>query len=225
MRLPFARYGLRELVVFGGGLAAGAVAFVVAAAVTDTPLLFLAAALMAALAVWVLTFFRDPRRRVPTQDGLLVAPADGRVVDVSQDNDEVMGCECVKIGIFLSVFNVHINRAPVDGKVSLVRYRPGRFLNALRPASARENEANVIVLSLGDNADARIGVRQIAGAIARRIVCEAKVGDSLCRGEKFGMIKFGSRTELLLPLTRPCEIMVVVGQNVKAGQTPVARFR
>jgi len=224
LRFPFARYGMRELTIFAGGLFAAAVAAAVAAALMETILLIWVAAVLFALAVWVLLFFRDPHRRIPDGESLLVAPADGKVVDVSEGPDAVMGCECVKVGIFLSIFNVHINRAPVDGKVSLLQYRKGRFLNAVRSVSAAENEANLMVLSLDDNPSEKIGVRQIAGTIARRIVCEAEVGDTVCRGEKYGMIKFGSRTELLIPVTLPCEILVGVGQKVKAGQTPVARF-
>ncbi|MFH0965094.1 MAG: phosphatidylserine decarboxylase [Planctomycetota bacterium] len=217
MKLPITRYGLREIALFGG-------AFAVVALVTAFlfPPLSIAFLLLAAA---VLCFFRDPRRDAPPDPGSLVAPADGRVVDIADVTDPGMRCPCRKIAIFLSLLDVHLNRCPVDGQVSSVQYRAGRFLNALRPAASRENESNLVVLSLKDRPDLRVGVRQIAGAIARRIICEAKVGDTLCRGQTFGMIKFGSRTELLIPLATPCEILVKPGQKVKAGRSLVAKFR
>lgn len=217
-RLPVARWGLAELVLIGGALV------VVAAAVAWwSPWAALAPL---AGAGWVVYFFRDPRRRVPESPGAVVAPADGKVVEVEPlDADARIGGPAVRIGIFLSVFDVHLNRAPVRARVVALEYRPGRFLNALRSSSAAENENTTIVLDCEEPPGGRLVVRQIAGAIARRIVCDLRRGQRLERGEKIGMIKFGSRTELILPRSDDLEITVAVGARVKAGETIVARYR
>ena len=155
---------------------------------------------LAALGLSILWFFRDPARSAPPAAGLVVAPADGKVVAIEEvGHDEFVGGPAVLVGIFLSVFNVHINRAPAAGRVIGVRYRRGKFLNALRPASARENEQLAVRLQETAAPYRRYVVRQITGALARRIVCWVKPGDELARGERFGMIKLGSRTELVLP--------------------------
>ena len=216
LKLPLTRYGLREIVLFGGALAALAVA----SAFLFWPL----AIVFAVLAAWLVAFFRDPPRAAPVEAGVLVAPADGKVVSIERVHDDRLGGPCHRITIFLSIFNVHINRAPAPGEVVMVEYRPGRFLNALKRESSEQNEANLVVLSLSERRDARVGVRQISGAIARRIVCQARVGDNLCRGERYGMIKFGSRTELVLPETLSCRILATVGQKVRAGETLLAKL-
>lgn len=215
-RLPLTRYGVPEMLVFGGLFAAGGVA----GAFLWWPL----AIVFAALTVGTFSFFRDPGRVVPEGDGLLVAPADGKVVTVETVDDARMGGTCRRIGIFLSILDVHVNRAPASGSVTRVDYVPGRYLNALRNAASTENESNLVVFSLEGRTGAKVGVRQIAGAIARRIVCDTKVGDSLCRGETFGMIKFGSRTELYVPTEIPFEILITVGQKVRAGETVLGRL-
>jgi phosphatidylserine decarboxylase len=216
-RLPFARSGLVELLVLGGGAA------IVAAVLA---LIYWPAAIVPAVgALFVLWFFRNPRRTSPTAAGLVVSPADGRIAAIEElEYDEFVGGPAVLIGIFLSVFNVHINRAPIASRVMGLSYRPGKFLNALRPESARENEQMAIQLEEGLPPHRRMIVRQIAGAIARRIVCWLKPGDQLARGEQFGMIKFGSRTELVLPREAGLRIEVRIGQRVKAGTTIVARY-
>lgn len=210
MLLPLAKYGRRELAI----LTPLWVALGIAAALGIHP----AAAALPALGL-ALTwgFFRDPRRVIPEGDGLLVAPADGTIVELSEvEETEFLKTPCHKIGIFLSVFDVHINRAPCDGLVRAVKYRPGRFLDARNPASSSANESNSILL--GD-----VVIRQIAGAIARRIVCEARPDDRLARGQKFGMIKLGSRTELYIPRDKVKEIRVRLKDKVKGGETVVAR--
>jgi phosphatidylserine decarboxylase len=180
--------------------------------------------LAAALVVW---FFRDPPRVVPTEVGLVVAPADGKVVAIEHiDYDPFLAGPAVQIGIFLSIFNVHVNRSPVASRVIGLTYKPGKFLNALRPRSAQENEQLAIRLEESGPPYRRYIVRQIAGAIARRIVCWARPGDSLARGARFGMIKLGSRTELVLPAGQDeVEIRVKIGQHVKAGHTVIAQYR
>ena len=216
-RLPFARAGLAELVLFSGlflalGVGLGWIYW---------PL----ASIPAVFAVFVFWFFRDPRRDVPGEPGLAVAPADGKVVSVEEvDHDEFIGGPAVVIGIFLSVFNVHINRVPMAARVIGLTYRRGKFLNALRAESARENEQIAVRLEENQAPYRRMIVRPIAGAIARRIVCWVRPGDELARGAQFGMIKFGSRTELVLPREPRLVIEVKPGDKVRAGRSVMARF-
>lgn len=227
-RIPFARVGLAELLVMGGGCALAGAALAGWAAVTAGPVSWIVGTLSLALLVTaglIIWFFRDPRRPAPVEPGLVVSPADGKVVDVEElAHDDHVGGPAVKIGIFLSIFNVHINRAPVSGRVIELRYRPGLYLNALRPESARENEQLAVLMETDDGCERGIVVRQITGAIARRIVCWLKPGDELARGEQFGMIKLGSRTELVLPREDSLAIRVREGDHVKAGTSIVAHF-
>jgi phosphatidylserine decarboxylase len=134
------------------------------------------------------------------------------------------GGPALKIGIFLSIFDAHINRAPCNVTVEKITYRPGRYKNAARPSSAKVNESNELNLRRTDHPRDRLIVRQISGAIARRIVCRAQQGQKLSGGEKFGMIKFGSRTELYVAAGENVKILVRVGDKVKAGLTPVIRY-
>jgi len=216
-RLPFARVGLAELVILGGlSLLAAALLAWVYWPLAWIPLVF---------GLFVAWFFRNPRRVSPTGVGLIVSPADGLVVSVEEmAHQEYIGGPAVVIGIFLSVFNVHINRAPARSRVIGLGYRPGKFLNALRPASARENEQLEIRLEESLPPYRKLIVRQIAGAIARRIVCWLKPGDELERGAQFGMIKLGSRTELVLPREPGLVIEVRPGVKVWAGTSVLARF-
>lgn len=217
-RIPLARWGLAEAVLFAGG---GALAALLCVWPLGSP--FLAPA-PAALAAFVLYFFRDPRRAVPDEPGLVVSPADGKIVEIADvDDPEFLGEPAVKIGIFLSVFNVHVNRAATDARVVRLRYQPGKFLNALRPSSAEENERMDVYLVEPDPPHRRYVVRQIAGAIARRIVCTLRPGQEVARGERFGMIKFGSRTEILLP-SAGFEVAVQIGQKVLGGRTVLGRY-
>jgi phosphatidylserine decarboxylase len=172
------------------------------------------------LTAFVAYFFRDPNRTLPQDPDAVLAPADGRVVDVRTEEDGG-----IRISIFLSVFNVHINRSPVLGRVVATEYRAGRFLAAFRPEASAENEQNMIRILPEDPSEGQrgeVGVRQIAGAIARRIVCWTNVGDSLRAGERLGLIKFGSRVDLFLPPgVRPT---VSVGDRVRGGSDVVARW-
>lgn len=214
MLLLFAKYGWKELLFFsavfialGAGLWALHPAARWALPVPIAGLLFTA------------SFFRDPPRRIPREPGLLVSPADGTVDEISEvEEEEFLKTPCHKIGIFLSVFNVHVNRSPCDGKVAEVKYTPGRFLDARHPDAGALNESNA--LRIGD-----VLVRQVAGLIARRIVCTAGPGDTLARGERFGMIKFGSRTELYIPKDKVAEICVRLKDKVKGGKSVLARTR
>ena len=154
-----------------------------------------------------------------------MAPADGKVVDIEElAHDEFVGGPAVKIGIFLSIFNVHINRTPVAGRVIGLKYRAGKYLNALRPESARENEQLALLLEQTEPPYRGMVIRQITGAIARRIVCWVKPGDTLAAGEQFGMIKLGSRTELVLPQEEGLEICTRLGDTIKAGSSVLAKY-
>ena len=211
---PFAKYGLKELIIFSlVWLTMGALLWFAGPAWRP------ALALPAAGLLFTLNFFRDPRRRVPAEAGLVVSPADGTVVEISDcEESEFLKRPCAKIGIFLSVFDVHVNRSPCDGPVTAASYRPGKFLDARHPDCGPENERQSIQVG-------SLVVKQVAGLIARRIVCEAKPGDVLKRGERFGMIKFGSRTELYIPKDQVEEIRVRLKDKVKGGETVIARTR
>jgi phosphatidylserine decarboxylase len=167
------------------------------------------------LAAFVLYFFRDPERLIPAGEGI-VSPADGRIVDLRQV--ELDGRPYWKISIFLNIFNVHVNRAPVAGTIRSAVYRPGKFHVASRAAASAENEQNTVTIE-GDNRT--VVFKQIAGLVARRIVFSKKVGDRVERGERVGLIKFGSRVDLLLPLDVAPQ--VAVGDRVKGGSSWIAR--
>lgn len=178
--------------------------FIAASAVAALVLGLFSSTLMwigVAAALFCAFFFRDPTRVTPAREGLVVAPADGRVVSVAEavpPAELELGPEPRwRVAIFLSVLDVHVNRAPVDGTVTRIAYRPGRFLNAADAMAAEENERNGLAIALADGR--KVGVVQIAGLIARRIVCEVREGDRLLAGQRFGLIRFGSRTDLYLP--------------------------
>jgi phosphatidylserine decarboxylase len=168
--------------------------------------------LLLLLAAFVAFFFRDPERRPPDDPKLLVSPADGKVVYVGPGQKSES--EKLKISIFLSLFDVHINRSPLSAMISNVRYTPGRFLAAYKAEASRENEQNEMELADGEW---KVIVRQIAGVVARRIVFYKKLGDHLERGERFGLIQFGSRTDIILP--PEVQVRVQVGDRVKGGQS------
>jgi phosphatidylserine decarboxylase len=213
-RVSITRHGLRE--IFLSGVACGALA---ALALWLLPGWGRVAAAVPAVGfVWVLSFFRDPVRRIPAGDGLVVAPADGTITEIADVREETyIKGEAAKIGIFLSVFNVHLNRAPVAGKVEHVHYTRGKFLDARDAAASKENERNAIGI-LADGGG-RVLVKQISGAIARRIVCECAVGSVLAKGQKIGMIKFGSRTEVFVSKSLGLKVRVKIGDKVKAGSS------
>jgi phosphatidylserine decarboxylase len=179
------------------------------------PLWALPAVLLAAFFLW---FFRDPERVIPREAGALVAPADGKVTDVSPVISN--GESRLRISIFLNVFNVHVNRAPTSGIIREVRYQRGKFINAMNAASAEQNEQNVVTVE-GDGQT--VVFKQIAGLLARRIVFNRKVGDRVERGERVGLIKFGSRVDVLLDASAALEVKV--GDHVKGGSSVLAYLR
>ncbi len=174
--------------------------------------------------LWILYFFRDPYRKIPLDKDILLSPADGKITDIEKVESDYIGSTAIKIGIFLNIFDVHINRAPCNAKVLNTYYKKGSFKNAANPASGRTNESNDLLLTRTDEPKDKIVVRQISGAIARRIVCKTAAGENLTGGQKFGMIKFGSRTEILLPARNNIETLVKTGDKVRAGVTPLARY-
>jgi phosphatidylserine decarboxylase len=171
-------------------------------------------------ALFVLQFFRDPAREVPQGAGLVLCPADGRVLVVGNERDPYLEREALKVSIFMNVFNVHSNRSPVDGLVQSVTYSAGTFLNASLDKASSGNERNA--LHLRTDAGVDVTCVQIAGLVARRILCYAKAGERLARGERFGFIRFGSRVDVYLPVgARP---RVAIGDKVKAGSTVLAEL-
>lgn len=186
--------------------------------------------LFAILGCWVMTlillgitlfighFFRDPERVGPEDAEAVCSPADGKVIKVSREEDPVTGEERQVIAVFMNLLNVHVNRMPVSGKIERIRYVPGKFVNASFDKAHKDNERNMVVLTGKGNQ--RFTVVQIAGLLARRIVCRVEPNDKLKRGERFGLIKFGSRVDLYMPDSY--ESLVNVGDKVVAGETTVA---
>ncbi|MGC1274117.1 MAG: phosphatidylserine decarboxylase [Planctomycetaceae bacterium] len=231
--LPFARWGLAELVVLmslGVGVTIGLLllAQLVALPIALRYLLLFAALAAAIVTGLIVYFFRDPHREVPRQPGQIVSPADGTVAAVSEyEHHPFIGGPAVKVGIFLSIFNVHVNRFPMTGRVVGLGYKRGKYLNALKPESALENEQLHVRLVTTDPADGpprKMVIHLIAGLIARRIVCILKPGDHLDRGDRIGMIKLGSRTELVLPKEPGLKVLVKVGEKVHGGATVIAEY-
>jgi phosphatidylserine decarboxylase len=229
--IPFARAGLAELIAFaliflGGAELLGWLTTRMEWTGPPAIVAWLVVAGMSVIGLLIVWFFRDPPRTIPAGDHLVVSPADGKVVEIAElDHDEFVGGPAVRIGIFLSIFNVHINRSPIAARVIGLRYKPGKCLNALRPESARENEQLAIHIEGNHAPHRRMVVRQITGAIARRIVCWLKPGDELAVGEQFGMIKLGSRTEIVMPKEVGLQIRVKIGDKVKAGTTVFAEYK
>lgn len=226
MRIPLTKYGWPQVVVFPAMVIA---AMIICPLINSGTLprqgVYLIEAVLAVILVWLLAFFRDPYRRSPADKNLLLAPADGKITDIGivEKSDFIDG-PALKIGIFLSVFNVHVNRAPCNVKVEKITYKKGKYKDARDTQASRINECNELGLIRTDSPEDRMVLRQISGAIARRIVCAASEGQEFTGGEKFGMIKFGSRTELYVPNRENVKSLVKIGDKVKAGLTPLVRY-
>jgi len=226
VKVPLTKYGLPQVVVFPAVILA-AMGIFLPAGFSLLPV-WAAVAIELVLAViffWVLAFFRDPDRCSPSETNLLLAPADGKITDIEiVKEDNFIGSEAMRIGIFLSIFNTHINRSPCNAKVEKITYKQGLYKNAANPRSGQVNESNDLYLVRTESPEDKLVVRQISGAIARRIVCKTSEGKNLAGGEKFGMIKFGSRTELYVPISDNFKCLVKKGDKVKAGITPLAKY-
>ena len=221
----FARAGLAEMVIFSSILIPLLV-LLVYLALHGSRWWWVVALVPFLLETEVIWFFRNPKRVVPEGPGTVVSPADGKIDLIEEiEHDDVIDGPAIKIAIFLSVFNVHINRVPVACTVFASRYRQGKFLSALKPESAWENERLELWLESTETPHRVMRVRQITGQLARRIVCWAKTGETFSRGAQFGMIKLGSRTELIIPREKGLEVLVELGDKVQAGSTVFARYK
>src|SRR5467141_3792129 len=178
---------------------------------------YVAAVVLVLLALFIFSFFRNPERVIPTEPGALVSPGDGRVVVVTEEENE--GRPGKRVSVFLAVWNVHVNRSPAAGTITRLEYRPGKFLAAMRERASVENEQNVFTLSTDAG---EMVFKQIAGLIARRVVSWKKQGERVARGERIGLVRFGSRVDLWVP--KEAEIVVKVGENVKGGSSVLARW-
>jgi phosphatidylserine decarboxylase len=216
--MTLAREGLREIIL--GTLVLGVLGTL--AAIYFWPLVIP----IAIVWVWLLSFFRDPRRAGPFEEHLLYSPADGTVTEVTRlAHEPLIDGPAVRVGIFLSIFNVHINRSPCAGIVRSVSYRAGKFLDARHADSGAQNEANTLVLGTEPPIPSPVLVRQVAGKIAQRIICHVKPGDRMTAGQRFGLIKFGSRTELIVRDGAQISVTAFVGQKVFAGRTVLVSVR
>jgi len=196
-----------------------AAAFLVAIAATFV-LGFWAALVFWVIAWFVTQFFRDPPRNIPADPGAVLSPADGRVIKVERANDPYQQRESLKISVFMNVFNVHSNRIPIDGKVVSVDYKAGAFVNADLDKASEQNERNALVLERTDGA--KLTCVQVAGLVARRILCYVSAGDKVARGSRFGFIRFGSRVDVYLPVT--AEPAVAIGDKVSASSSILAKL-
>jgi phosphatidylserine decarboxylase len=173
------------------------------------------------IACFVLQFFRDPPREIPSDHNAILAPADGRIVAVEKTQDPYLEREAIKVSVFMNVFNVHSNRSPVDGNIREKWYFPGKFINADLPKASLENERNALWIKADSGAD--VTCVQVAGLVAKRIICHVSPNDHLERGQRFGFIRFGSRVDVYLPLNT--KINVNIGDKVFATRTVLAEFR
>jgi phosphatidylserine decarboxylase len=217
--IPLTRHGWREMLI-------GTFVLALIAWVLGVVFWWLALITLPVL-VWLMLFFRDPHRIIPSEQSVMVSPADGTVSDITEIASEPLlgDVPAVRVGIFLSVFNVHINRSPCDGLVLKTIYKSGKFFNALHHAKASEqNESNTVVLGEPGSGKPIAVVKQIVGLIARRIIFTPREGDLVSRGERIGMIKFGSRTELIIPKRLEPTILVKQGDAVRGGADIIARL-
>jgi phosphatidylserine decarboxylase len=209
MRIPIASDGYRFIIPL----------VIITVALALSPLIWLAGA-SGLLLLFVLNFFRDPERVIPNDERVVVSPGDGKVVEIVEEKDALLDEPYRRISIFLNVFNVHVQRTPVAGRIERIQYNKGKFLNAASHKASLDNEQNAMII---DNGKEKVLVKQIAGLIARRIVCWAKEGDNYNLGQRFGLIRFGSRVDLFLPLN--AEIKVSLGDHVSGGSSIIGYLK
>jgi phosphatidylserine decarboxylase len=236
MRIPLTKYGLPQVAVIPLAIVAAMAVYWLIARYGFGPgiwqntgktavFVWLPELILFIVLAWALSFFRDPYREIPRDAAALLSPADGTVTDIEiVENDPAFAGKAMRIGIFLSIFNVHINRAPCAVRIGKITYKPGQFKNAMSPNSGRVNESNDVQMTRIDEPKDLLMVRQISGAIARRIVCAAKTGDRFDAGQQFGMLKFGSRTELYVPVRDNVKCRVKLGDKVRAGLTILVQY-
>jgi phosphatidylserine decarboxylase len=233
VRLPLTRFGLPQLVIFP--LVTIAIMTVIFFIFRTAFWLFTLETILLLLLLWFFSFFRDPERRIILDENVLYAPADGVITGVDIVESAELGGKACRVGIFLSLFNVHVNRMPCAVRVEGTQYTKGAFKNAAAADAGMVNEANLLTAVRLHKPCTKLILRQVSGAIARHIVCAARVGDEFSQGERFGMIKFGSRTELYIPVpagvtqlteNSECGFSVLVKQGVivKGGLTPIVRY-
>jgi len=228
MHIPITRYGLPQVLVYPA-LTLALMAALLVILPPGIPLALLMI-ILALVLVWMLAFFRDPKREISLNELVLLSPADGTITDITETEVSELGGRALRIGMFLSIFNVHLNRMPCSVRVDAVNYKKGKFRNAMAEDAGRVNEANdVLMTRLAEPRD-RLLVRQVSGAIARHIVCRATPGMEYTQGARFGMIKFGSRTELYVPLgegeiSEKYDVAVKIGDKVSAGLSPLAVYK
>jgi phosphatidylserine decarboxylase len=227
MRIPLTKYGLPQVAVFPIVVFITMLSLFVAFA--PALWLFPVQAILFAILIWAFSFFRDPKRIIVQDENILYSPADGTITDIDEMEDTELGVKALRIGMFLSVFNVHVNRVPCSVRIDKVMYKKGKFINAMSPDASKINESNDTLMTRLSPPHDKLLVRQISGAVARHIVCAAKEGDEYRQGDKFGMIKFGSRAELYLPAAdgsdkRRFEVTVKIGDAVRGGLTPLVKY-
>jgi len=222
MQLPVTKYGLPQVVIYP--LLVLVLMAIIFFLFRPARFIIPLEILLFLVFVWMLSFFRNPVRNINFDENILLSPADGTITDISAVEDSALGENALRIGMFLSIFNVHINRAPCSVRIENVTYKKGQFKNAMSPESGKINESNdILMVRLSEPKD-RLLVRQISGAVARHIVCEAAAGNEYRQGEDFGMLKFGSRTELYITEGNHYEVLVKIGDKVRAGITPLIRY-
>ena len=209
MRIPIVSDGYRFIIPL----------VILTAVLALTPLLWLAG-VSGLLLLFVLNFFRDPDRAIPNEERVIVSPGDGKVVEIVEEKDALLDEPYQRISIFLNVFNVHVQRTPVAGRIEQIKYNKGKFLNAASHKASLDNEQNSMIIHTGQE---KVLVKQIAGLIARRIVCWAKEGDNYSLGQRFGLIRFGSRVDLFLPLS--AEVKVSLGDHVAGGSSIIGYLK
>jgi len=209
MRIPIASDGYRFIIPL----------VILTVALALSPLIWLAG-VSGLLLLFVLNFFRDPERAIPNEERVIVSPGDGKVVEIVEEKDALLDEPYRRVSIFLNVFNVHVQRTPVAGRIEQIKYNKGKFLNAASHKASLENEQNAMIIHTGKE---KVLVKQIAGLIARRIVCWAKEGDNCNLGQRFGLIRFGSRVDLFLPLN--AEIKVSLGDHVSGGNSIIGYLK
>ncbi len=209
MRIPIASDGYRFIIPL----------VILTVALALSPLIWLAG-VSGLLLLFVLNFFRDPDRAIPNEERVIVSPGDGKVVEIVEEKDALLDEPYRRVSIFLNVFNVHVQRTPVAGRIEQIKYNKGKFLNAASHKASLDNEQNSMIIHTGQE---KVLVKQIAGLIARRIVCWAKEGDNCNLGQRFGLIRFGSRVDLFLPLN--AEIKVSLGDHVAGGSSIIGYLK